>query len=39
MVVMLAVMALCVLVVPFPHLLRPDWDVWVLDEHGNAADV
>ena len=30
--------AVCLLLVPFPHLLRPDWDVWVVDEHGNAVE-
>jgi hypothetical protein len=30
--------ALCILVVPFPQLVRPDWDVWVVDEHGNALE-
>ncbi|MGA2144086.1 MAG: hypothetical protein ABSH49_03890 [Bryobacteraceae bacterium] len=33
-----AVVAVIALLVPFPHLLRPDWDVWVVDENGNAVE-
>jgi hypothetical protein len=31
------VLALCLLWVPFPHMLSPNWDVWVVDEQGNPV--
>lgn len=30
--------AVCILLVPAPHLLRPEWDVRVVDENGNAVE-
>jgi hypothetical protein len=38
LITVVVVVALCILLVPFRHLLRPDWDVRVVDEHGTPIE-